>query len=133
MPPIVDITTAGLRRSTCVRKEPLHFTFKSFFTFVCAFGSGSLSFLSWAQDPSVFYSAAENMAFATVNQYHSADRRFDDTLNSLHPMAFVVGKENNETYTFKEMLKQPDSADFIQAMVDEVEQHEQRNHWTVIP
>ena len=63
------------------------------------------------------------MAFATVNQYHYVNRCFDDTPNGLHPMAFVVGKENNETYTFKEMLKQPDSAAFVQATIDEVEQH----------
>ena len=48
-------------------------------------------------------------------------------------MAFMEEKENNDTYTYKEMLKQPDSTDFIQAMIKEVQDHEQRNHWTVIP
>ena len=31
------------------------------------------------------------------------------------------------------MLKQPDAADFIKAMMKETADHESRDHWTVIP
>jgi len=48
-------------------------------------------------------------------------------------MAFMAGKENNETFTFREMLKQEDSADFIEAMKKEVNDHESRGHWEVVP
>ena len=47
-------------------------------------------------------------------------------------MALVAEKQDNEAYTFKEMLKQPDAADFIQAMMKEANDHESRDHWTVI-
>ena len=30
------------------------------------------------------------------------------------------------------MLKQPDVADFVEAMIKEVDDHEQRGHWEVI-
>jgi hypothetical protein len=79
------------------------------------------------------HSISENIVFATVNKYHAANRCIDGTLNSLHPMAFLAGKENNESYTFSQMLKQPDRADFVQAMMKEVSDHEERGHWELIP
>ena len=48
-------------------------------------------------------------------------------------MALLAGKENNESYTYKDMLKQPDRADFIRAMLKETDDHENRCHWEVIP
>ena len=47
-------------------------------------------------------------------------------------MALATEKEDNECYTFK-MLKQPDAADFIKAMMKEIADHESRDHWTTIP
>ena len=38
MPPIVDFSTAGLRRSKRTKKQPNRFTFGSFFTKICAIG-----------------------------------------------------------------------------------------------
>ena len=48
-------------------------------------------------------------------------------------MALLAEKENNESYTFGQMLKQPDAADFIQAMIKEADYHESRDHWDVVP
>ena len=52
------------------------------------------------------------MVLSAVHSYHSANQLFADTLNSLHPMALATKKEDNEYYTFKQMLRQPDAADF---------------------
>ena len=73
------------------------------------------------------------MVFSAVHSCHSANQLFDDTLNSLHPMALATEKEDNESYTFKQMLKQPDAADFIRTTMKESADHEARSHWTVIP
>jgi len=73
------------------------------------------------------------MVFAMVNTYHVVNKCFDGTLNSLHSMAFIAEKENNESYTFQEMLKQPDAVDFIEAMQKEVNDHKTRDHWEVVP
>ena len=48
-------------------------------------------------------------------------------------MALLSEKENNESYTFGHMLKQPDAADFIHAMIKEADDHESRDHWDVVP
>ena len=73
------------------------------------------------------------MVFSVVHSYHPANQLFDDTLNSLHPMALATEKEDNESYTFKQMLKQPDAADFIKAMMKKMADHEIRDYWTVMP
>ena len=71
--------------------------------------------------------------FATVNTFHASNRCVDGTIHSPHPMMFLDDKKNNETYTFREMLKQEDSVDFIQAMIKEACDHETQGHWKVIP
>eukprot|EP00957_Ditylum_brightwellii_P076158 5789350-Ditylum_brightwellii.AAC.1 len=47
-------------------------------------------------------------------------------------MAFAANQQQNETYTYKEMLKQPDFKDFVAAMLDEINAHEGRNHWLLV-
>ena len=73
------------------------------------------------------------MVFSAVHSYHSANQLFDDTLDSLHRMALATEKEDNESYTFKQMLDQPDAVDFIKATTKETTDHESRDHWTVMP
>ena len=53
---------------------------------------------------------------------------FDNTLNVLHPMALLVDAGNNDTYTFCQMLKQTDAAEFIKAMIKEADDHKTRDH-----
>ena len=43
-------------------------------------------------------------------------------------MAYAADISDNETYTFKEMLQQPDKNDFILAMMKEIQDHEKREH-----
>ena len=75
---------------------------------------------------------AQNLVFASVNVFHSANQNFDSTMNTLHPMVFLVEKENNESYTFGQMLKQPDAADFIHTMIKEADDPDSRDHWVVV-
>ena len=61
------------------------------------------------------------------------ESNFDGSINYLAYHVFAAGKENNETYTFREMLKQDDRDDFIEAMQVEVDAHQTREHWEIIP
>ena len=54
-----------------------------------------------------------------MNTFHSTNQNFDSTLHALYPMALLAEKENIESYTFGQMLKQTDAADFIHAMIKE--------------
>ena len=109
MPPIIDLSSSGLRHSARKKKQPIRFGFAAIFTSICTFGFAFASASNWSPALSNFHSAAENTAFTTINKYHAANCCIDGTLNCLHPMVFLAGKENNETYTFREMLQQTDS------------------------
>ena len=58
---------------------------------------------------------------------------FDGTLNRIHHAVVASAKGDNDTYTLKDMFKQEDKGSFIEAMLKEVKDHEDRNHWTVLP
>eukprot|EP00957_Ditylum_brightwellii_P074030 5625302-Ditylum_brightwellii.AAC.1 len=64
--------------------------------------------------------------------YHTevANTLYDETLNGMHTITFAANQQQNETYTFKDILRQDDAKEFIAAMFKEVEVHENRNHWT---
>ena len=47
-------------------------------------------------------------------------------------MVLAAGQSHNEVYTFKEMLKQDDSKEFIKAMEKETSDHEKGKHWEVV-
>ena len=68
-----------------------------------------------------------------VYQTQLVATHFDGTLNYLNPMAYASTLSDNETYTFKEMLQQPDKNDFIMAMIKEIQDHENREHWSLFP
>ena len=82
----------------------------------------------WTPRESLLYCQIPKLVFASVNTFHSANQSFDSTLNALHPMALLAEKESNESYTFCQMLKQPDAADFIHAMIKEADDHESCDH-----
>ena len=67
-----------------------------------------------------------------VHQCNVINANFDQSLNQIHHMVLAAGKSFNEVYTFREMLKQEDKKDFVEAMVKEIEDHEKRNHWEVV-
>ena len=46
-------------------------------------------------------------------------------------MEFAANQVQNESYTFKYMLLQPDNSYLIQAIIKEFEVHEYRSHWVL--
>ena len=92
-------------------------------------------------DISIFVMVAKGKLFALlianfvndlVNTFHSANKNLDQKLYDLHSMSLLAEKENNESYTFGQMLKNKYAADFIHAMIKEADDNEKRNHWEVV-
>ena len=81
----------------------------------CVFGV-AMEYM-WTPGESSLYCQTQKLVFGSVNTFHSANQNFDSTLNALHPMALLAKKENIERYTFGQMLKQPDAAYFVHAMI----------------
>ena len=48
-------------------------------------------------------------------------------------MALLAEKENNESHTFGQLLKQTDAAGFIHAITKEADDNDSHDHWDVVP
>ena len=57
----------------------------------CVFGVAMASL--WTPGESSLYCRTQNLVFASVNTFHSANQNFDSTLNALHSMALLAEKE----------------------------------------
>ena len=94
MPPIVNLSTSGLRRSRRETKAPPRF---GFFTKFCLITAAALNIYR-CKNPSSFVSRV-------MTQMEKVNLNFDGTSNYSHPFAFASSLADNECYTLKEMLK----------------------------
>ena len=60
------------------------------------------------------------------------NRHFYGTLNHYGPIDFAENQQQNESYTFKITLLQPDMSDLILATVKEVKSNESISHWKLM-
>ena len=60
--------------------------------------------------------SALTTAQSVAYQFQALNENFDNTCNYMLYHLFSVGKEANESYTFKEMLQKDDRNQFIEAM-----------------
>ena len=129
LPTMPDLNELTCRRSKRTRKEPdrldpsaltssLKSSAANLFTMICLVSN-------LTQNPDVHVSLFTSMVYHT----HLINQHFDGTLNYYNPLALVTEVADNECYTFKEMLKQEDKNEFIKAMLKEIEDHEDRDHW----
>ena len=68
-----------------------------------------------------------------MRQLEKVNLNFDGSENLSHPFAFASTLSDNELYTLKEMLRQPDVSSFVAAMREEVTAHESNDHWEMVP
>ena len=122
MPKMIDLNTAGLRRSS---RTPKPVNKLSLFTKFCLITVAAFN-IHRASNPASFTSRI-------MNQMERTNLSFDGTSNGFHPLAFAAALSDNESYTMKEMLLQHDAKDFMIAMMEEVKAHEDNDHWEVVP
>jgi len=122
-PTLPDLDSMTLRRSPRIHAKQQK---KSALTIFAVFHSVSNAFTTVKKErPSYVFQKV-------ILHSHNVNKHFDGTLNYIHH-AVLMAAEDNDTYTLKDMFKQEDKAEFIAAMMKEVEDHEKRNHWTVMP
>ena len=62
----------------------------------------------------------------------NANMLFDHTTNNWQPMAFASNQEQNENYTFNDILKHNEIKDFVLAMKKEIKENTGRGHWNIV-
>jgi hypothetical protein len=68
-----------------------------------------------------------------MNYERMVELNVDGTFNYEHPLAFVTKTGANDTYHFHQAMQEEDRDDFIQAMIKEIGDHENNNHWVLVP
>jgi hypothetical protein len=67
-----------------------------------------------------------------VNRFHEVNELFDGSLNVLHNSVLSTDVSTKEVYTYSQVMKQDDFADFLEAMSVEIEAREKRGHWMMV-
>ena len=57
---------------------------------------------------------------------------YDASPNTLNPFCYHPELADNDTYTFKDMLTQPDKNNVFEAMEVEITNYTERDHWDLI-
>jgi hypothetical protein len=122
MPKMINLDRAGLRRSKRSTNKPDRF---GYFSKYCLLSLATTNIIRGCY-PSSFVTRV-------MDQIERVNRNFDGSSNVIHPFAFTSSATDNEAYSMKEMLKQPDVADFVKAMIKEVQDHEDNGHWELVP
>lgn len=67
------------------------------------------------------------------SSYQDLKRNLDGTVNEIDPVSQIFATlSDNETYTFKDAMAQPDKDDFLKAMIKEANDHHDRKHWEIV-
>ena len=120
MPKITDMASTGLRRYARLANKPRQ-------------KYGLFAKLSLA-----VIGACEVVQFThisiTISNQHNQESNihFYGTLNHYGPMVFASDQEQNEYYTFKDMLLQLENSYFILATIKQVGAHEAISHGTLM-
>ena len=67
-----------------------------------------------------------------MNRFHEVNELYDGTLNQIHNFMYATEISLNESFTFRDAMKQEDRLKFVEAMEKEINDHEKGNHWTVV-
>ncbi len=66
---------------------------------------------------------------------HEVNELYDRTLNSICAYAFstiALDMSNNKVFTYPKAMQQSDSAQFIKAMLKDIDDHKSRQHWEIV-
>ena len=119
MPELVNLEKSGLRRSIRIATQRSGIK-RSVLTTLFCFGAILASPIASAEaGMKVALTTAQSAAY----QFEQVNENFDGTYNGILYHVYTAAKEANESYTFKEMLKQDDRAKFVDAMEKEISDH----------
>jgi hypothetical protein len=93
------------------------------FSTICSFGYG-LSCMAHSLQEKVTVTSTFSKA---IDSYHRVNTLYDGTINCFSTLA----QSSITTFNYNQALKQADFPEFIQATIDEVNDHEVRGHWTL--
>ena len=98
------------------------------FSTICSFGYG-LSCMAHSLQEGVTVTSTSTFSNA-IDSYHRVNTLYDETINRFSTLT-ESSIASNETFSYNHALKQDDFHEFIKAMMVEVSDHQNREHWTL--
>ena len=74
----------------------------------------------------------ETYTDSLIRKFEEVNEHFDNTINGMYLFSLTTDISTNETFTYHKAMKEKDRMKFIQAMENEVYDHESRNHWSIV-
>eukprot|EP00956_Cyclotella_meneghiniana_P022895 scaffold43790_cov38-Cyclotella_meneghiniana.AAC.11 len=144
MPTCINLHESGLRRSvrikeleekkcqhadgTSTKNNCAHVAFGTVSRKVAWLG-GIYALLTSVQLPNRPLPPNPSLTSRIVNKFHECNELFDGTINHLHNYALATDLSNNEVFTLTQAMRQDDREQFLEAMMKEFKDHEERDHW----
>ena len=134
----------GLRRSLRLRKQrekeketlqnrKAHVSFGT--AAATKLGFGLFSLIALATNVVVPQHQTEKNATFTqqvMNRFHEVNELYDGTLNEVHHLLYATDISSNDSFTFRNAMKQDDKLAFIDAMEKEISNHKKGGHWSIV-
>jgi len=138
MPRRVNLHELGLCRSKRIAeqksrvKHKAHVTYGArakrllkMFALICIVNTYTMPSHQESQNPS--------FTALLLRRIDKANEHCDGTLNEFHVVSLLTDMSSNEVFIYHQAQKQDDWIQFIEAVEKEVEDHEGRGHWILVP
>ena len=66
-----------------------------------------------------------------MNRFHEVNEMYEGTLNEVHHLLYATNISSNESFTFRNAMKQDDKLAFVDAVENEISDHEKGCHWLI--
>ena len=67
-----------------------------------------------------------------MNRFHEVNEMYSGTLNEVHHLLYATGISSNDSFKFRNAMKQDDKLAFVDAMGKEISDHEKVGHWSIV-
>ena len=91
-----------------------------------------ISLVSEISLPKVQVSSNATLTDRIIKRFEEANEHYDGTVNEMHLFSYLTDVSTNEVFTLRQAMKEDDRMDFVAAMENEIKDHEQRGHWTIV-
>ena len=80
------------------------------------------------------YQTEKNTTFTqkVMNRFHEVNELYDGTLNEVHHLLYATDINSNDSFTFRNAMKQDDKLAFVDAMEKEISNQEKGGHWSIV-
>ncbi len=101
------------------------------FASICTVGNGLKSIAHSLQEEVTITLTTKSALSNATGSYHWVNTLYDGTINCFSTVT-QSSIASSKTFTYKKAMSESDYHEFFKAMVKEVDDHESRNHWTVM-